>query len=76
MLTTLKQTDRALIQNLSERGGTGKHRNYWELQVHVIFSSVGENPVLYNMRPEHDLKGKSRILHRNMLTHCDGLLDN
>ena len=50
MLTTLKQADRALIQNLSAQ-------NYWELKVHVVFSSVGENQVLYKVKPEHNLNG-------------------
>ena len=75
-LTTLEPGDRVLIQNLSECGGNGKLRNYCYQQVHVVVLSVGENPVLYKERPEHDSKGKLKILHRNMLTHCDDLLDN
>ena len=73
---TLKPGGRVLIQNLSECRGTGKLKNYWEQQVHVIVSSAGENPVLYKVRPGHDLKEKLRILHRNMLMQCDDLLDN
>ena len=75
-LTTLEPGDRVLIWNLSEREGTGKLRNYWKQQVHVTVSKVGENLVVYKVRPEHDPQGKLRILYRNMLMHCDDLLDN
>ena len=40
-LATLEPGGRVSILNLSECEGTGKLRNYWEQQVHVIVSSVG-----------------------------------
>ena len=75
-LTTLEPGDRVLIHNLSERGGTGKMRSYWEKQVYIIVCSFGNDPVVYKIRPEHDPKGKIRIVHCNMLMYCDNLLDN
>ena len=75
-LTTLEPGDRVLIRNLSERGRTGKMRSYWEEQIYIIVCSIGNDPAVYKIRPEHDPKGKIRIAHRNMLMHCDNLLDN
>ena len=60
-LNTLEPSDRVLIRNLSERRGTGKLGNYWKQQVHIIASTVGENTVVYKVKPEHDPKGKLRI---------------
>ena len=74
-LTTLEPMDRVLVLNLSERGGTGKMRSYWEEQIYIIVCSIGNDPVAYKIRPEHDPKGKVRIAHRDMLMHCDNLLD-
>ena len=75
-LTILETDDTVLIRYLLERGGTEKLRNYWEQQIHVIVSSVGENPMVYNARPEYDLKRKLRILNRNMLMYGHDLLHN
>ena len=59
--------DRVLIRNLSERGRTGKMRSYWEEQIYIIVCSIGNDPVVYKIRPEHDSKGKTRIVHHNIL---------
>ena len=75
-LATLEPGDRVLIRNLSERGGTGKMRSYWKEKIYIIVCSIGNDPVVYKIRPEHDPKGETRIAHRKMLMHCDNLLDN
>ena len=68
--------DRVLIRNLSERerGGTDKMTSYWEDQIHIIVSSVRNDPVVCKIRPDHDPKGKKRAVCCNMLMHCDNLL--
>ena len=51
-------------------------RSYWEEQIYIIVCSIGNDPVVYKIRPEHDSKGKTRIVHRNILMQCDNLLDD
>ena len=72
----LEKVDRILIRNLSERGGTGKMRSFWEDKVHVVIKNLNSANVTYRVQPENDLNGKIRTLHRNMLLSYDNLLDN
>ena len=60
-----------LVCALSEPGGPGKLRSHWEQEVHLIVEQKGDLPV--SEVPPEGRKGKSRILHRNLLLPCDFL---
>ncbi len=70
--TDLFPGSRVLVKNLTPRGGTGKLRNYWEDEVHVITRQVADDTPVYEVKPEKS-KGRSRVLHRNLLLSCDHL---
>ena len=69
--SSLQPGDRVLVRNLSERGGPGKLRSHWKQEVHLIVEQKGDLPV-FEVTPE-GRKGKSRILHGNLLLSCDFL---
>ena len=54
---------------LSERGGPGQLRSYWEEQVHVAVGQTG-NPPVFEVRPE-GRTGKARVLHLDLLLPFD-----
>ena len=56
---------------LSERGGPGKLRSYWEQRVHVAVGQTGNAPV-FEVRPV-GRTGKPRELHINVLLPFDFL---
>ena len=56
---------------LSERGGPGKLRSYWEQRVHVAVGQTGNAPV-FEVRPV-GRTGKPRELHINLLLPFDFL---
>ena len=72
----LKQRDRVLIRNMSEKGGTGKMRSFWEERVHVVVENINNENITYKVKPERDTDGRIRVLHRKMLLQCNDLLDN
>lgn len=63
---------KVLVRNMSERGGPGKLRSYWEDQIHIVVSQKGKDSPVYEVKPERGA-GRGRILHRNMLMPCNAL---
>ena len=64
--------DHVLLRNLSERGGTGKLRSYWEQEVYTIKEKRPNVPV-YLIESSN---GKTKTVHRNLILKCDFLPSN
>ena len=70
---TLKPGDQVLMHNLSQRGGPGKLRSYWEPDVHVVVEVKGDIGLAYVIRSGKDKSSKVRVIHKNHLLLCSSL---
>ena len=61
---------------MSQRGGTGKMRDFVEKKVHVIVSRIGDKGVVYKVKQEDEGNSKIRVLQRNVIMKIDDTLDN
>ena len=61
---------------MSEWGGTGELRSFWEDKVHVVLKTYGENRVLNRVQTENDPNGGTKNLHCNMFQPCNDLSNN
>lgn len=62
--------ERVLVKNLTPRGGPGNLCHFWEDMVHTVVRQMGPDLPIYVVRPERG-KGRSVVLHRNLLMSCD-----
>ena len=69
--TKLLPRDRVFVRN-QETGGPGKLRAFWEDKVYIVTEQLDEDSPVYEVKPE-EKKGKSKVLHRNLLLPCDYL---
>ena len=51
--SVLEPGDRVPARNLSERGGTGKLRSFWEDDIHVVIKQKGPESPVYEIKPEN-----------------------
>lgn len=57
---------------MTEKGGPGKLRSFWEDKVYVVTQKKYPDSPVYEIKLENG-KGRIRIMHRNLLLPCDFL---
>ena len=67
ILEELAVGNRVLLRNLTERGGPGKLRAFWESVPYTLTRIVGETGLVYEIEKEDHKKTKKIEIHRNLL---------
>ena len=49
-----------LVRNLSERGGPGKVRSFWEDDIHLVIKRKGSESPVYEIKPERGERKKEQ----------------
>ena len=70
--STLEHGDCVLVKNLSEHGGPGKLRSFWQDTIHVVIKRKGPDSPVYEVEPESSERS-SGTLHCNLLFSCGEL---
>ena len=60
------------MRNLSERGGPGKFRSFWESDIYIVVERKGPDSPVYEVESENK-EQKNRVFHRNLLLTCNYL---
>lgn len=63
---------RGLVRNLTEKGGPGKLRSFWEDKVYMVAQRKHPDTPVYGIKPE-TRKRSVRVMHKNLLLPCDFL---
>lgn len=61
-----------MVRNVTEKGGPGKICSYLEDNIYVTKRLKREDSPVFQLEPKNG-KGRTRILHRNILLLCDFL---
>ena len=62
-LRPLEVEGRVLVRNLTERGGSGKIRSFWEKKIYRIKEKKGKDGLVYSVVEEGNPKSRVRVLH-------------
>ena len=70
-LEPLEVGGRILVKNITERGGPGKIRSFWEQKIYRIKEEKDKDGLVYALVEEGNPKSRVRGLHRNHLLSCE-----
>lgn len=73
-LQALHSGDKALVQSLTERGGTNKMKSYWKENAHTVIEAKDQEGVTYAVSSTKQ-PSKIKILYWNLLLSCQSLLE-